>query len=70
MAGMQHPKVIAQLPPGSHWVVVQQLFDSPDNGLLHIAQAIQNGMAVALSDNSFKDGLGTSAIDIKAFDFH
>jgi hypothetical protein len=53
------------LPPECKWAVQQ--FHSSDNGI-RIAQAIQNGTAIALSDGSFKDGFGTSAIIIEASD--
>ena len=58
-------EVIKRLPPECHWAV--QRFDSSDNGL-RIAQAIQNGTAITLSDGSFMDGFGTSAIIIEATD--
>jgi hypothetical protein len=58
-------EAIAQLPPSSQWAV--RRFDSTDNGL-HVARAIQAGTAIALSDGSFKDQLGTSALIIEAED--
>jgi hypothetical protein len=58
-------EAIKRLPPECRWAV--QRFNSSDNGLC-IAQAIQNGTAIALSDGSFKDGFGTSAIIIEATD--
>jgi hypothetical protein len=40
-----------------------------DNGE-RIAQAIRHGTAIALSDGSYKDGFGTSALIIEAEDDH
>jgi hypothetical protein len=56
---------IENLPPGSRWAVSR--FDATDNGS-RIAQAIRDGKAIALSDGSFKDGFGTSALVIEAED--
>ena len=56
---------IDQLPPSTHWAV--RRFDSTDNGA-HVARAIRAGTAIALSDGSFKDQFGTSAIIIEAKD--
>ena len=56
---------IENLPPGSKWAVSR--FDATDNGH-RIAQAIRNGTAIALSDGSYKDAFGTSAIIIEAED--
>ena len=58
-------EAIECLPPECRWAV--QRFDSSDNGL-RIAQALQNGTAIAVSDGSFKDGFGTSAIIIEGSD--
>jgi hypothetical protein len=54
-----------QPPAGSRWAVSR--FDATENGT-RIAQAIRNGKAIALSDGSFKDGFGTSALSIEAED--
>lgn len=56
---------IANLHPGSQWAV--QRFDATDDGFC-IAQAIQDGTAIAVSDGSYKNGFGTSALIIEAAD--
>jgi hypothetical protein len=58
-------EAIAALPPNSRWAVDR--FDSTDNGM-QVAQAIRDGVAIAVSDGSFKDGFGTSALVIEASD--
>mgnify|MGYP003519673277 CR=1 FL=1 len=58
-------EAIEKLPQGSRWAV--ERFDTTDNGM-RIAQAIRDGTAIAISDGSFKDGFGTSALKIEAAD--
>jgi hypothetical protein len=56
-------EAIRQLPEGNQWAI--QRFDCTDNGLT-IARALRAGTAVALSDGSYKDQFGTSAMIIEA----
>jgi hypothetical protein len=51
-------RALQNLPDDAHWAVRNVLFD--DNGLT-IANAFQNGTAVAVSDGSLKHAFGTAA---------
>jgi hypothetical protein len=56
-------EAIAALP--SRWAV--SCYDATNNGI-RVAQAIQDGTAIAISNGSFKEGFGTSALVIEASD--
>jgi hypothetical protein len=58
-------EAIAALPAGSRWAV--SCYDATNNGI-RVAQAIQDGTAIAISNGSFKEGFGTSALVIEASD--
>jgi hypothetical protein len=58
-------EAIAALPAGSRWAV--SCYDATDNGI-GVAQAIRDGTAIAISDGSFKEDFGTSALVIEASD--
>jgi hypothetical protein len=59
-------EAIASLPAGSRWAPVSH-YDATDYGI-RVAQAIRDGTAIAISDGSFKEDFGTSALVIEASD--
>jgi hypothetical protein len=56
-------EIITTLPTGSRWSI--QRFDLASSDLL-IAQALRDGTAIAVSDGSYKDHHGTSALILQA----
>jgi hypothetical protein len=53
---------IDSLPLASRWAI--DCFSAPDDGVV-VAQSIRDGTAVAISDGSYKDNFGTTALTIE-----